>query len=79
MDYPTMIDANFVDSTHHVSDGIIYCIFVYSEGQGFYASWKCGDCAFEGGSSGTSATIEAAIEGARVNLTPHHNLKHKGQ
>lgn len=64
--------------TATVTHGIIgYDIRVYGKPGAYWGEWTCGKCcSAQGGSSGTSESIEAAVRMAKTNLSAHHSTTH---
>ncbi|MGN6371338.1 MAG: hypothetical protein ACTHN5_24045 [Phycisphaerae bacterium] len=57
-------------------DGVDYQIDVEEDAGGFWGSWKCVDCKQAGRSTGKCSTFEEAMQGAKNNLAPHHQVLH---
>jgi hypothetical protein len=53
-------------------DGIAYRITVRPVKGGFEGSWVCLDDGQSGASSHVDKSVEAAVTGAKANLSPHH-------
>jgi hypothetical protein len=59
-----------------VIDDVTYRMTLLESDKRFYVSWVCMRCAELAGSALRGATLEEAVERAKVRRADHHNLFH---